>query len=298
MKKLLLILNPTSGQQRAKRVFADMVEVYNRAGYDVTAFVTGQKGDATNIVIERHAEFDLIVCIGGDGTFNEVISGIDTAKSNTPIGYIPAGTTNDFATSLHLSKNLMNAARDIAVGTPRPLDIGRFNDKYFSYIASFGAFTHASYATPQNVKNALGHLAYLLAGIPEIPAIHGEHVKFTLDDGTVYEDDYIFGAISNCTSMAGVLTLDPKKVDMSDGHFELILIRKPRNPGELTACIHSLLTQNYDTPMLTFVSTNHVVVEAPEHVDWTLDGEKCPGQERFEAWNIYHAVQIVTNPNR
>lgn len=296
MKKLLLILNPCSGKKKASHALADVVNVFNRGGYDVTVYITAARGDATKVVAQRAPEFDLVVCAGGDGTFNETISGLLAGGHDTPIGYLPAGSTNDFASSLHLSKNLVEAARDIVEGTPRRLDVGRFNDRYFSYVASFGAFTRASYATSQNVKNALGHLAYILSGIKELAYIRSRRLRFTLDDGRVLEDEYIFGAISNSTSVAGILTLSEDLVDMNDGVFELLLVRKPENLLELNDCVLALTTQDYHTPMLTFTSTRSVEIEAPEDMDWTLDGEREPGSAHCRAENLHDAIRIVTRP--
>lgn len=296
MKKLLLILNPCSGKKKASHALADVVNVFNRGGYDVTVYITAARGDATTVVAQRAPEFDLVVCAGGDGTFNETISGLLAGGHDTPIGYLPAGSTNDFASSLHLSKNLVEAARDIVEGTPRRLDVGRFNDRYFSYVASFGAFTRASYATSQNVKNALGHLAYILSGIKELAYIRSRRLRFTLDDGRVLEDEYIFGAISNSTSVAGILTLSEDLVDMNDGVFELLLVRKPENLLELNDCVLALTTQDYHTPMLTFTSARSVEIEAPEDMDWTLDGEREPGSAHCRAENLHDAIRIVTRP--
>ena len=296
MKKLLLILNPCSGKKKASHALADVVNVFNRGGYDVTVYITAARGDATKVVAQRAPEFALVVCAGGDGTFNETISGLLAGGHDTPIGYLPAGSTNDFASSLHLSKNLVEAARDIVEGTPRRLDVGRFNDRYFSYVASFGAFTRASYATSQNVKNALGHLAYILSGIKELAYIRSRRLRFTLDDGRVLEDEYIFGAISNSTSVAGILTLSEDLVDMNDGVFELLLVRKPENLLELNDCVLALTTQDYHTPMLTFTSTRSVEIEAPEDMDWTLDGEREPGRAHCRAENLHDAIRIVTRP--
>lgn len=294
MKKLLLILNPCSGKKKASHALADVVNVFNRGGYDVTVYITAARGDATKVVAQRAPEFDLVVCAGGDGTFNETISGLLAGGHDTPIGYLPAGSTNDFASSLHLSKNLVEAARDIVEGTPRRLDVGRFNDRYFSYVASFGAFTRASYATSQSVKNALGHLAYILSGIKELAYIRSRRLRFTLDDGTVLEDEYIFGAISNSTSVAGILTLSEDLVDMNDGVFELLLVRKPANLLELNDCVLALTTQDYHTPMLTFTSARSIEIEAPEDMDWTLDGEREPGSAHCRAENLHDAIRIVT----
>lgn len=295
MKKLLLILNPNSGKKKANRYLVQILDILNRGGFDVTVYVTASRGDATEVVRKRAAEFDRILCIGGDGTFNEMISGLLPTGLATPISYIPAGSTNDFATSLHLSKNILQAARDIAEGEPHPLDLGRFNDRYFSYIASFGAFTRASYATSQSLKNALGHFAYILAGIKEVASIRSHHMRVTLADGTVYEDDYIFGAVSNSTSVAGILTLAPELVDMNDGLFEVLLVRKPHNPLELSDCVLALTTQDYNTPMLTLCSSSRVEMESREELAWSLDGEEALGGTHTVIENLHSAVDIILN---
>ena len=296
MKKLFLVMNPCSGKKRANKVLAEIIDVFNRADYEVTAYMTAARGDATRAAAERAADFDRIVCIGGDGTLNEVIAGLHEVGQQTPIGYIPAGSTNDFASSLGLPKDLLDAARLAATGEPRKLDIGSVNGRCFSYVASFGAFTRTSYATPQGMKNALGHVAYLLAGAKELTSIRSTHMRFVLADGTSFEDDYIFGAISNSTSVAGLLTLSPDLVDLNDGLFELLLIRKPRSLLELSDCVLALTTQEYHTPMLTMVSTGRVEIDCPSELDWTLDGEYAAGQAHCVVENLHDAIRVIVRP--
>lgn len=296
MKKLFLVMNPCSGKKRANKVLAEIIDVFNRADYEVTAYMTAARGDAIRAAAERAADFDRIVCIGGDGTLNEVIAGLHEVGQQTPIGYIPAGSTNDFASSLGLPKDLLDAARLAATGEPRKLDIGSFNGRCFSYVASFGAFTRTSYATPQGMKNALGHVAYLLAGAKELTSIRSTHMRFVLADGTSFEDDYIFGAISNSTSVAGLLTLSPDLVDLNDGLFELLLIRKPRSLLELSDCVLALTTQEYHTPMLTMVSTGRVEIDCPSELDWTLDGEYAAGQAHCVVENLHDAIRVIVRP--
>lgn len=296
MKKLFLVMNPCSGKKRANKVLAEIIDVFNRADYEVTAYMTAERGDATRAAAERAADFDRIVCIGGDGTLNEVIAGLHEVGQQTPIGYIPAGSTNDFASSLGLPKDLLDAARLAATGEPRKLDIGSFNGRCFSYVASFGAFTRTSYATPQGMKNALGHVAYLLAGAKELTSIRSTHMRFVLADGTSFEDDYIFGAISNSTSVAGLLTLSPDLVDLNDGLFELLLIRKPHSLLELSDCVLALTTQEYHTPMLTMVSTGRVEIDCPSELDWTLDGEYAAGQAHCVVENLHDAIRVIVRP--
>lgn len=278
--------------RKANRHLTDIIDVFNRADYDVTAYMTACAGDAVGAVAARAKEYDLVVCAGGDGTFNETVTGILSSGADVPLGYIPCGSTNDFAASLKLPGMPVSAAKQIVEGQPVRYDIGRFEDRYFSYVASFGAFTRASYATPQNVKNALGHTAYILSGISELSQIHKEHVRINID-GRIIEDDFIFGAISNSTSVGGILTLDPKQVDMQDGKFELLLVRAPKNLLELSECVQALQKQTYNCAMLTFVSGSQLKITAPAQMPWTLDGERADGREYIEVANLHNAIQLI-----
>lgn len=292
MKKLLFVMNPFAGTRRANRVLAEVLSVFNRAGYEVLTYMTAGQGDATREVQARAAEVDLVVCVGGDGTFNETITGVLRSGRDLPVGYLPAGSTNDFAASLHLPTDLLQAARDIVEGEPCCYDVGKFGNRYFSYVASFGAFTRTSYSTPQNIKNALGHTAYLLEGISELSQIKPLHVRFELEN-EVIDDDFIFGAISNSTSVGGILTLDPRQVDMSDGKFELLLVRAPRDLVELSECIRALRTQKYNCSMLTFRPASRVTVYADPAMAWTLDGEREEGHDCVEVENLHHAIRLL-----
>ena len=251
MKKLLFVMNPYAGQKKANRLLAEILEIFNRADFEVIVYMTAGQGDAKRVVEQYAGSVDRIVCCGGDGTFNEAAAGLLKSGISLPLGYIPAGSTNDFASSLKLPLDILSAARAAAGENAKPVDMGAFNGRPFSYVASFGAFTKASYATPQSVKNALGHMAYLLEGIQELSQIKAKRLRFELPDGRVLEDDYIFGAISNSTSVAGILTLAPDKVDMTDGKLELMLVRSPKNPIELTDCLVALQQQTYNCAMMT-----------------------------------------------
>ena len=293
MKKMLFVMNPFAGQRRANKYLPEILELFNRAGYDTMVYMTGGQGDATQAVERLAPGMDVVVCCGGDGTFNETISGLLGAKLDIPIGYIPAGSTNDFASSLKLPGMIMQAAQHIVEGQPVPYDVGSFGSRYFSYVASFGAFTRASYVTPQSVKNALGHTAYLLEGINELSQIRKFHVRMELDD-MVVEDDFLFGAISNSTSVGGVLMLNPDQVDMGDGLMEILLVRAPKNFTELAECITALQTQKYnDCAMITFTSTRKVKVYADPEMPWTLDGEREEGHEEVLVENLHHAIWLI-----
>lgn len=293
-KNVLIIMNPCSGTKKANKYLTDIVQVFTVNDYIPTVLTTTKRGDGTLYAKSYADKVNLIVCIGGDGTFNEVVSGVIQSGVRVPIGYIPAGSTNDFANSLHLSKGIVAAARDIVQGEPVSFDSGMFNDRIFSYVASFGAFTKTSYATPQNVKNALGHLAYVLDGITSIASIRSEHMVFEIN-GVRYEDDYIFGAISNSTSVGGVLNLKPELVDMSDGEFEVLLVKSPKDLVELAAIVHLLTTQNYEDSMITFVNASEVIIHADKNTSWSLDGEYQEGAEEIKVSNLHHAIDLVMN---
>ena len=293
MKKLLLILNPCSGKKKASHALADVVNVFNRGGYDVTVYITAARGDATKVVAQRAPEFDLVVCAGGDGTFNETISGLLAGGHDTPIGYLPAGSTNDFASSLHLSKNLVEAARDIVEGTPRRLDVGRFNDRYFSYVASFGAFTRTAYTVPQDIKNMFGHFAYLLEGVKDLETLCPYPMRLTAD-GEVFEGEYLFGAVCNSTSIAGLMKLSPDAVDLCDGRFELMLVPVPKTPLQLQRTIRAIVYEEYETSnALIFRHVRHVTAESDGSIPWTLDGEYAPGVPKIEIGIEDNGIQMM-----
>lgn len=292
MKKMLFVMNPYSGMRRASRYLADIIAMFNRANYEVSTYMTGGQGDAARMVALKAPEMDMVVCCGGDGTFNETVSGILRSGADIPVGYIPAGSTNDFAASLKIPTNIMQAAKDILEGQPVCYDVGRFGDRYFSYIASFGAFTRSSYATPQSIKNMLGHTAYVLEGINELSQIRKEHVRMELD-GQVIEDDFLFGAISNSTSVGGILTLDPKLVDMADGKLEVLLVRAPVDLLEISECIKAVQSQQYNCAMITFRSAEKIKVFADPAMPWTLDGEREEGHTEVDVENMHLAVRIM-----
>ena len=292
MKKMLFVMNPYSGQRRANRYLTEIIGLYNRAGYEVMIHMTAGPGDASRVVGERAGDMDLVVCCGGDGTFNETISGLLQNGLDVPVGYIPSGSTNDFAASMHLPTHVMQAAQLVLDGKPVAYDVGKFGDRYFAYVASFGAFTRASYATPQNVKNALGHTAYVLEGITELSQIRKEHIRMEID-GRVVEDDFLFGAISNSTSVGGILTLDPSLVDMSDGLLEVLLVRAPRNLLEIHECIQAVQSQKYNCAMITFCSGHEIKVWADPDMPWTLDGEREEGHSQVEAVNQHLAIRLI-----
>ena len=292
MKQLLLIVNPVAGMKKTAKHLAEIIDVFNRADYDVHVYITEIGRGASHAVKTQGMDKDLIVCCGGDGTLNETISGMIEKGLKVPLGYIPAGSTNDFANSLGLSGDLVAAAKQVVKGKPHLYDVGKFGDRYFAYVASFGAFTKVSYSAHQNVKNMLGHVAYLLEGVQEFSSIKNTHLRVETDQG-VWEDDYLFGAVCNSTSIGGVLTLNPKLVNMGDGLFELILIRAPKHIQELSDCVLALKNQTYDCGMVTFRSAKWVSVTSDSGLLWSLDGEKAEGEKSILIENLHHRITLI-----
>ncbi len=296
MKKMLFIMNPYAGKRRANKYLADILEMFNREDYLVTVHMTAGPGDATGVVQALAPGMDIVVCCGGDGTFNETVAGLLKANVDIPVGYIPAGSTNDFAASLHLPTEPLEAAQEIVEGVPVSYDAGSFCGRFFSYVASFGAFTRTSYTTPQSIKNALGHTAYVLSGISELSQIRPEHIRMEIN-GEVVEDDFLFGAICNSTSVGGILTLDPKQVDMADGKLEVLLVRSPQSLLELTECIAAVQSQQYNNcEMITFRSGSKIEITADPEMPWTLDGEREDGHEHITVVNKHLAYRLVQKP--
>lgn len=292
-KTLLLIVNPRAGQRKAQRVLSDIVSIFNQEGYRVFTHITAASGDCEQAILDYANDIDLVVCCGGDGTFNEAASGVIKCGKKLPLGYIPAGSTNDFAATLHLSSDMLQAARDIACGNATALDVGSFCGRYFTYVASFGIFTKTSYATPQTAKNLLGHAAYMLNSIQELSQLRSYPLRFELADGEVIEDSFIFGAITNSTSVGGVLSLANNGVDLSDGNFELLLIRRPKDLIELSDCVWAIQKQTYDCAILKFRKSPRFLISAPQEMPWTLDGEKEDGRAVIEVDCLKHAISLV-----
>ena len=293
MKKMHLIINPNAGTRQGRRLLPDFVSAFNRAGYLCTVFCTEKRGDAAEYARQQAGDTDLVAVSGGDGTLNEVITGLLQGGLSVPVGYIPCGSTNDFAAGLGLPRQPLKAVQAILEGTPSPLDIGRFGkDRYFTYTASFGAFTSVSWSTPQNVKNVLGHAAYILEGIRSLADIRPIHIKIAAD-GQQYEDDYLFAAICNSTSLGGVLKLADHQVDMNDGLFEALLIPFPPDLLVLNQILSALTARNYDHPSLRFLRASRFVFEGVPHLKWTLDGEEAEGASVTEICNLPSAVTII-----
>ena len=292
-KRLLLIVNPCSGKAKMRTELLRVVEILSGADYEVTVYPTKDKGDATVKVANlTQNEFDVIVVCGGDGTLNEVITGLMQSGVKCKLGYIPSGTLNEWSSGLNISKIIKDAAKDIVTGKEISLDIGKFDDKYFSYTASFGAFTSASYSAPQEIKNVLGQAAYVFEGVKSLGNIKPIHLKFTCDDREI-EGDFLFGAISNSMSVGGIVKFDDSVVKLNDGLFEVLLIKNPDNVLKLQPLVDGILKKDLNREGMEFFHTNKITITGGEDVSWTLDGEFAEGKNVIEIENIHNAVEFI-----
>ena len=290
-------MNPKSGLMLAPKYMSEIIERFSGAGYLTQVLMTTARGDAREFAAEYGGEVDTVVLSGGDGTLNEVIDGLLSGGHKTPIGYIPAGSTNDFANSIGLPKSIPHCVERVVSGTATPVDIGSFNGRYFSYVASFGAFTSTTYSVPQNLKNIMGHAAYVMAGVKELANIKSIHARITLEKGTpeeeVHEGDYVLGAVSNSKSIGGILNLEKLDVDMNDGLMEVMMVKMPRDLIELNDIAISTLGGTFKSHQIETYSAHSVTVEIGEDIHWTLDGEYEKGSGICEIKTLESAISLI-----
>lgn len=298
MKKMLFIFNPRSGKEQIKGHLLQILDIFTKAGYDIRVHVTQCQQDATKTVAASGQDMDLIVCSGGDGTLNETISGLMQLKEPPLLGYIPAGSTNDFAASLNIPKHMARAAQSIVDGSPFAIDIGTFcRDRYFMYIAAFGAFTEVSYLTSQDRKNLLGHQAYMLEGVKSLTGIKPYPMRVEWEGGAL-EERFVFGMVTNTVSVGGFKGLVNQSVALDDGVFEVLLIRMPRTPADLSNILSYLFLREEPNEYVYRFKVSSIRFYSSEPVDWVLDGEYGGARTEVEVGNLKERIKILLQDNR
>lgn len=292
-KRLLFIYNPFSGKGIVKKHLPEINDVFQKAGYRVTEHATVGKNDATEVICSAGKEYDRIVISGGDGTLREAVKGFVISDKQIPLGYLPSGSTNDFGNSIGLPTDVLEAAR-IAVGEKiAPIDIGTFNREFFVYIAAFGLFTEIAYETDQNLKHVMGHAAYVLSAGKSVLDIPAYKMRFEAD-GRVIEDHFIYGMISNSKNVGGMSFLIRGEVDLSDGLFEILLVRYPDNPIELIDALTYLSRMRSKSNLVYHLQANTIRIQSDGDIPWTLDGEFGGNHSDAEVFNRKHAIRMVT----
>ena len=291
-KRMLFVYNPKSGKGIMRTKLAPVVEMFTQHGYDVLVHPTTARGDARKTVKRLAEESDIVVCSGGDGTMDQVVMAIMETDPSKTVGYIPSGSTNDFANSLGLPKNMLKCAHGIMDENVYACDIGAFNKSYFCYVAAFGAFTHIAYDTDQNLKNTIGHFAYLTQAGMEVFKLPSYQLKVTAD-GQEIEGKYTYGMITNSRFVGGIPNITGKAVDMDDGLFEITLVHTPANPLELTEIFTTLLSKDIlQSRLVEKYKASHITICAEEKIDWTLDGEFGGSCMRADIRNLHKALRI------
>ena len=291
-KKLLMIVNPRAGRNKSRGPLYDAAAIFSGNGYLVRIHNTVAPGDARDCARREGGHYDAVVAVGGDGTLNEVVTGLMKLEHPPALGYLPQGSTNDFAASLRLSQDPAEAAMTVAQSPGRRLDIGQWNRRYFVYVASFGAFTRSSYSAPQNVKNALGHFAYFLEGVKDLDSLRPYPIRLTAD-GENLDGEYLFGAVCNTLSIGGIVKLTPEQVALDDGQFELLLVPNPRTPADLQDFMVSFMNQDYAGKGLVFRHASSIHVETDDVLPWSLDGEYAPGVPSVDITNRPRALSML-----
>lgn len=293
MKRMLFVINPRSGKGRISRHLISILSLFSEKGYRVETYITQRPLDAREKTALAGRGADLIVCSGGDGTLNEVISGMMELKKIPVLGYIPAGSTNDYASSLQLPRQMEKAARTAVEGKPYTADVGKFgDDRYFVYIAAFGAFTEVSYLTPQDKKNVLGHQAYMLEAVKSLTDIRGRMMKVEWEDGEL-EGEFLFGMVTNTISVGGFKGLVSRDVALNDGYFEVLLIRMPKSPLDLSSIVSYLFLKEEENELVYRFKTRKVKMTSEEEVDWVLDGEFGGTRKEVEIVNLEKKIRIM-----
>ncbi|MGE4214206.1 MAG: diacylglycerol kinase family protein [Anaerotignaceae bacterium] len=298
-QKALFVFNPCSGKGTIKTKLFDIIDTLSVAGYEVTVCPTQKRRDGYEIVHKKGSAYSLLVVSGGDGTLNECVNGLlEIPEDKRPVvGYIPTGSTNDFASTLKIPKKPSGAVSNIVNGKEFKCDVGRFNQNCFVYIAAFGAFTDVAYDTPQEIKNYLGHMAYILEGIKRLPNIKS-HRLLIEHDGVAVEEDFIYGMISNSTFVGGVRSYRNHTVDLADGLFECVLIREPENAIDLQAIITGLLMQDFSFKAFYTFRAQRVNIQSEEVMSWTLDGEYGGDHNKVEIENLHQAMTIMVGEKK
>lgn len=297
MKKVLFVFNPKSGKEQIRNKLLDIVDVFSKAGYELTVYATQKSGEATEIIKNMGKNKALVVCSGGDGTLNEAVTGLMAldAKKRPVLGYIPAGSTNDFAVSLKIPRNMVSASQHIVSGGDYKIDVGKFGDnRYFMYIAAFGAFTEVSYKTPQETKNLLGHQAYMLEAVKRVTNLKSYHMKFQWEEHEL-EEEFILGMVTNTISVGGFKGLTGPDVALDDGEFEVLLVRKPRTPKDITSIVSYLLIKEGENDCVYKFRTRALQAISAEQVDWTLDGEFGGSTGSVNIENLRRQITIRKN---
>lgn len=293
--RVLVIINPASGRGNITEYIDEIRKNLEEKDMEVNLKITKKEYNANHIVKDNINESDLILVCGGDGTFNETISALmELNISDMSIAYIPTGTTNDLAKSLNMPEKDISITKKLLESKARRLDVGQFNEnKYFCYIAAFGVVTDVAYKTSHKAKNKYGKFAYYIRALFELIKIPTYKTKITFDEEEL-EGEFVYGGISNSESIAGFKWFDKEDVDLSDGKFEALFIRKPKKLSGYFRLISDFRNKDYMSNRdFVYFKANKITVTTAQKVDWTIDGEFAGNMNFANIENKNKAIELV-----
>jgi len=292
MKPMIFLFNPRSGREQIKNQLSGILDCFCKNGYFPSVYVTQNAEDAERVAREYGDKTELFVVSGGDGTLNQVVSGLMKNSKRPVLGYLPSGSTNDYARSLKISGDMLQSAQTAMCGTTNHVDIGRFGEeKYFVYIAAFGAFTEVSYMTPQDIKNILGHQAYILESVKHLASLKSQKMKIEWENGAA-EGEFIYGMVTNTTSVGGFKGLVPRDVSFNDGAFEALFIKTPKTPTDLSKIVSYMFLKEEENEYVFRFRTSRMKVTAENEIPWVLDGEYGGAVKEVVIENLPEAIAL------
>lgn len=285
MKKCLAIYNPHSGHKQIKKYLPEIKTIINQKGYEVDMIATKYKGHAIELVAKA-PQVDLVMSFGGDGTFNEVMTGNFKRKEQLLLTHIPVGTTNDIGAMLGYTKNILDNVKLSLNGKVKDMDIGLINNRPFIYVAGFGKYTNISYETSRNLKKKIGHLAYIKEGIAAFFSKTKLHDITYEIDGEKYRGLFSLILISNANHIAGVKDIY-KDVKLDDDQLEVIFCTIRKKKDIIKSLYFLTLYDPSKVPGIYFYRTNNIKIQinSEDYKPWCVDGEKLESNPK-DKYNI------------
>lgn len=292
---VLTIINPTSGKGRIEENIDEIKKNIEEQGMQNEIVITQKEKNAKNILDEHKNNKDLILVCGGDGTLNETVTSmIENKLEDITLSFVPLGTTNDLARTLDIPVKDISVTKKLLQTTAKRIDIGRWNEnKYFCYVAAFGLITDVAYITSQEAKHKYGRLAYYINAMKELVKIPTFKMKLKYDDKHI-EDEFIYGGITNSESIAGFKWFAKGEIQLDDGLFEGIFIRKPRTIFGYFKILSSFFKKDYHkNEYILFAQAKNFEIETGQSIKWTIDGEYAGEEKNVKIENMQKAIELA-----
>ncbi len=287
--KLLMLINARSGMKNSKANLLSVIDIFCRNGYDVSVYVTQKHNDAYEYLMKNRIRYDIVCVFGGDGTMNEVSNALMAKEYKPLLGYFPSGTMNDFGSNFDLGSDMTVIAERICEGNVREFDVGKFNDRYFNYVAAFGAMCDVPFTTKRDAKELLGNIAYILEGISKLPEVKSHKISYTIANRT-YKKDVLFGLIYSGNRVAGMELEDKKRSAIDDGYFNVLIVEYVPTIFNAPDLLSTILQQDR---FIHRYRTKKILLEFDDDLIFTLDGEEAKVKNKAEITITNKALRIL-----